>query len=1544
MEISPTTADSGRMSRSGGRDADDEQLQAAIEASLAEATPMAASSGAGAYLERRRTVAAPGPPAAAALSRASMVQRLAAQGGGDGGGAAAAAAEVFECEHCGAYEDTDVRRVEAHEQLCEHNPQAAQSAAVRPSSSEDSEAAARAGRRSEPLLPGASSSGGGEASSSSGGGGGGFSAQMQDRSKALALAHGQKRRGGRGGGRGGGGCAGADGAAAAAVAVAPPRGSIPQSEIYYLIADFLSAGPCANAAAALRAEIDEHELIEPALALGAPRRVTLRELESRPHFAGVAAARAEAAGEPVLRQLLERLVDKGASRRSQYETHRTLLGGGRGSILAPQRDGGGGGDRMATETDAGNAKDNGVLAALHCRQLGMRQRSRRRRVAEVASPLQMAATGRIRTLCALRGHIDAVYSVKFDRSGWRVITGSDDMLVKIWSVHTGQLVHSLRGHGSVVVDIAISSSNGLLATSDAGGCIRVWRLGSGVPVAVLECEDELPGNVEGPGTIAFCHELAHGREALVSVGWDGSIRAWPLEGSGDSEKVDAKKARKERIGQSRPTRSVAPGYAASREWGDDDEEEEEEAYGEDPRAGREGGSSQRAHNTRNQVHAKCISCDPTGYYVAIGTDAPDCKVYIYQVFSRDGEDGVEGLPLKLVSGSTQLNHTSAVEAVKFSHLAKAGKLGPLATATSASIVYIWEGTQRNLGGDAVPRWERKHQIDMRPEQKAMSRKKITVSIDEVVWSIDDSSLVISASVKDERPLVRIYDAASGERLLELNDESGGHQLRVPGQAQTYANHAFVVRPHPTVPNILLTAAYDGVAVLWDTRTGAIIRRFADRKRGDRSEFWPKDAMILDGQWSEDGSYFVLSDDQGAITLHGAGTLAGRYALRNQYLQDDYTGLILDHVGNAQDAERQIPPHMLPRALMCETAKIEGNAAMVYDRGMQPSHASRGVPLFRASRQLLYRDVEVGDGVRQTRGVSQQGPVSAWFQRDMRADPELTRFGSAYQDQLDFKAVPLPDRLTIPSRLLGTRESAGRDDEYENWRAAGGGGGGGGGGSAAPSSAPRQRSHHATRSQQPQRRRVHYREDDGIDLTAEDSGEDDDENEPEFNSDSYESDDDDDEEEAIWNPQAQSNSRSARARRRMDRDITSDDDGQDGEGDEEELSQPTQTQSGRMVRRPERLEAQIEEEEEAKHQRAESRRERKRAAPPRQEQGGAAGGQKRRRGKKDLAPAQNVPIDAHEWLVQQTFDPIQPQPMVGERVVYIREAHQDYLAQTQVQILEPPWVKLRDVGAAMNCTVKAVEPRLADFPAIPKNYLLYTLERDSDDVRSRSQKEFQLVYWPQDGAPEFMVLSDRYYQSVQKEWRLRTKVTIKLVEGDYHARITDIAEPPDSGDFRGSRYNKITILYEELDPRGQPQMEHLSPWDIYAHQQSFEPAKLSGSLSVRLLEATKVVIADDFGYGSYSGEGSENPFFANPANLLHGYTNTIAYPMCLELIQLRLQSDYYRTIGGLKFDCGLLYENCVAFNGSDSEMSTGLVETAAKVRDALLEAIDLSEGE
>ena len=63
--------------------------------------------------------------------------------------------------------------------------------------------------------------------------------------------------------------------------------------------------------------------------------------------------------------------------------------------------------------------------------------------------------------------------------------------MKVWSAHTGHLLHTLRAHESPVNDISLDSTDQVVA-SGAGNSngtdtqVRLWNINTGHPVAILK--------------------------------------------------------------------------------------------------------------------------------------------------------------------------------------------------------------------------------------------------------------------------------------------------------------------------------------------------------------------------------------------------------------------------------------------------------------------------------------------------------------------------------------------------------------------------------------------------------------------------------------------------------------------------------------------------------------------------------------------------------------------------------------------------------------------------------------------------------------------------------------------------------------------------------------------------------------------------------------------------------------------------------------------------------------------------------------------------
>ncbi|KAK7108775.1 PH-interacting protein-like [Littorina saxatilis] len=285
------------------------------------------------------------------------------------------------------------------------------------------------------------------------------------------------------------------------------------SELLFLIARFLSNGPCQQAANVLVQELQKHELFPKGCDWeGNPRTRTYDELvRMNGHV-----------GPDYLLQLCQRLGPL-LDQLVPTETHgvRSLLGAGKTSLL---------------RTPESVRKTIWKLTHLMVVQNGCtRLRPKdlvqpsmvqcfhaRRAVGTGITPNQIPAS--IYTTVSMHdrklGHLSAVYCVTFDRTGQYIITGADDALVKIWHARSGRLLATLRGHASEITDMAINYENTLLATGSIDKYVRVWCLKTKAPMSVLQ------GHTGHITTVQFSPQCKGDIRILMSSGSDGCVCFW----------------------------------------------------------------------------------------------------------------------------------------------------------------------------------------------------------------------------------------------------------------------------------------------------------------------------------------------------------------------------------------------------------------------------------------------------------------------------------------------------------------------------------------------------------------------------------------------------------------------------------------------------------------------------------------------------------------------------------------------------------------------------------------------------------------------------------------------------------------------------------------------------------------------------------------------------------------------------------------------------------------------------------------------------------
>ncbi|XP_063161419.1 bromodomain and WD repeat-containing protein 1 [Candoia aspera] len=290
--------------------------------------------------------------------------------------------------------------------------------------------------------------------------------------------------------------------------------SLIESELYFLIARFLSAGPCRKAAEVLVRELEQYQLL--------PKRLDWEGKEHCRSYEDLVLSNKHVAPDHLL-QICKRIgpiLDKEIP--PSIPRVNSLLGAGKQSLL-----------RTAKDCKHANWKGS-CIAALHRGRPPEIPVNCGRQPSLVELNYAKLLTGCIRYSCSfpgnmyqhikmhrrILGHLSAVYCVAFDRTGHRIFTGSDDCLVKIWSTHNGRLLATLRGHSAEISDMAVNFENTMIAAGSCDKIIRVWCLRTCAPIAVLQ------GHTGSITSLQFSPLVKGPMRYMASTGVDGTVCFW----------------------------------------------------------------------------------------------------------------------------------------------------------------------------------------------------------------------------------------------------------------------------------------------------------------------------------------------------------------------------------------------------------------------------------------------------------------------------------------------------------------------------------------------------------------------------------------------------------------------------------------------------------------------------------------------------------------------------------------------------------------------------------------------------------------------------------------------------------------------------------------------------------------------------------------------------------------------------------------------------------------------------------------------------------
>ncbi|XP_064554592.1 bromodomain and WD repeat-containing protein 3 isoform X2 [Drosophila montana] len=284
-------------------------------------------------------------------------------------------------------------------------------------------------------------------------------------------------------------------------------------ELYFLISKFLTAGPLEETAKVLVQELEQKKVL--------PRRIDWLGNEHEQTFAELEQKYAHIGPNHLLEicSRLGPLVDKELAPSVPGIT--SLLGTGRQNLLRTKdtvyrhrtlRD-------YCTRLHGISLPDSRLTKPTH----NLAKVITGREHGGVVRRKLLVPTDLYRKTKLLRrtvGHLSSVYCVLFDRTGRYIITGADDLLIKIWSAADGRLLATLRGASAEITDIAINLDNTMLAAGSVDRILRVWDMQTTSPIAVLAAHTGMITSVN------FCPSPRSDLKYLVTTSTDGSIAFW----------------------------------------------------------------------------------------------------------------------------------------------------------------------------------------------------------------------------------------------------------------------------------------------------------------------------------------------------------------------------------------------------------------------------------------------------------------------------------------------------------------------------------------------------------------------------------------------------------------------------------------------------------------------------------------------------------------------------------------------------------------------------------------------------------------------------------------------------------------------------------------------------------------------------------------------------------------------------------------------------------------------------------------------------------
>ncbi|KAG0302198.1 Bromodomain and WD repeat-containing protein 3 [Dissophora globulifera] len=1157
-------------------------------------------------------------------------------------------------------------------------------------------------------------------------------------------------------------------------------------------------------------------------------------------------------------------------------------------------------------------------------------------------------------LVVMNGHRFPTFCLLFDRTNSRVITGSDDYLIKIWSAQSGYLLFTLRGHSAVVTYMDLSTDNTMLATASDDGIVRVWDLKTSAPVAVLPTGTNarsrkqlttvsfspspipqirylIATSIDGytwvwkydrdtkkfrsPPTMLDCKTFNDSKLKCSTWNWTGSqfavagtdlfIRVFSTI-QGGPEAIKSGKRRKSydksKAGAETgaPEGSTAgPNTTAAGSSSTSSPNSAQQNWGDPILIAQLDGHAGVVTSLSYSRHGNRLLSGSVDGFVRVWKYDHQSKMWTSMAIDvRDEHIQADAtitaakhmMPSPLAE--TTLSTALMIDSSSTTTTTTTAPAPAMAAATVSLLNDDAENTDSEMNGSPPASQANDTATEPRTGRASGDDSRIVPTM--AIWSLDDSTVILTTSLGE----IKIFDSATGGWIHTLKGHVRGTLV-------------YVVDVHPHDNRVLLTAGYDGQVFLWDIVKGIKLNSWS----------YP-DHEFLDGRFSADGLMFAVTDQEGKCTLFGAGKNPDDYkdarCFVEQTFWSDYAPVRYDADHNVVDDTTQIAPHLMERT------PILDNNGRDYAKQKGPRYGL-DLPVTLPSGVLeqeedIKKDLleaELENLAEQTLAILPTTDKRKLYKRrrefileddDDDDDPMTTEVpivplpndssgeeyaggaasassSSSESDGEDSDLQP-DDGEGIPASAFVVNDDDDDDDYFAS-----------GQGSrkrraASSSSTPRRQRTSADKRRRLGRGRKRLRLRDSDEDEDDDMEEEEEEEEGEFTeeSDGYDTPrtptrrgrraqgDRNGSSGTKGRASGSKSQRSARPKSFANDDYPSDEALESSDQDDDDEGVFSGSSAGGSFSGMPSSDVS--------------------SAPTSSKKKKQWRGNGRKKGKAVVRDEQAAEL--HKWLPSDWIKVNEPRkspyhPQIGDYVAYLRQGHSLYLKETPLRsklnlkavpyIKDPslPWVTFGrvsratyNVGPPTWCTITLEEQILSSAWGYPPN-----------PEFTASRRRFEVEFHDLGDVPDFIVLYDVFQEGINARYDVGEQIYASFDGSIYSGTISDqVVEDQ-------SLSESLWMAFEVSWPANED-VTNLSPWEMQQYTRIEEIIE-----HLLLMEEFQVF-------------KSSVDFEAYP-----DYCKTVAYPICLESIQERLTSGFYRRSRAVQFDIELLEKNALTYNDPKS---------------------------